>query len=596
MNRHTLLIFFLIEIFTIAGCIPAMHAPPIYTNETEPKLAEAGPEINNETTISTIENKQAKEDVDIVPKDTYILPDATSKDTKALDEALEYCRTAQGLWEKGELENAIDALDQAYSLILKVETDDDPELIRQKEDIRFLISKRILEIYASRHTVVNGYHKAIPLVMNSYVKKEIELFKGKDRPFLLEAYRRSGRYRPQIVKALKEAGLPEELSWLPLIESGFNIKAFSRARALGLWQFIPSTGYKFGLKRNHWIDERMDPIKSTKAAILYLKELHQIFGDWTTVLAAYNCGEGKVLKVIRNQNINYLDNFWDLYEKLPSETARYVPRFLACLFIIRNPEKYGIKLGKPDPSIPYETVTISKQVRLKDIAPIIGCRYEELKLLNPELRYHITPPETYSLKVPKGKGSILIAKIDQVPTWIPPRKAYTYHLVREGETLSYIALRYHSTIRDIVTLNQINDRDRIRVGQKLKIPLRKRKIAYLKREKTPTTPLQWEFIHHRVRRGDSLWTLARHYGITIKQIKALNNLSNTQLHIGQVLLIPRRKKEGLNPYRIETYRVKAGDSPYQIARSHNMSLERFLQINRLTPRSKIYPGQILYVE
>jgi len=240
-----------------------------------------------------------------------------------LDEALDFCQAAQDFWQKGELENALEALDQAYSLILNVDTDDDPNLIQQKEDLRFMISKRILEIYASRNIVVNGDHNAIPIVSNKHIKAEIDLFtKGGEKKFFIRSYKRSGRYRPFIVSELKKAGLPVELSWLPLIESGFNVVALSKARALGLWQFIPSTGYKFGLKRNIFIDERIDPVKSTKAAIAYLKALHNIFGDWNTVLASYNCGEGRVLRVIRSQNIKYLDDFWDLYQRLPKETAR----------------------------------------------------------------------------------------------------------------------------------------------------------------------------------------------------------------------------------------------------------------------------------
>ena len=240
----------------------------------------------------------------------------------------------------------------AYALILGISDQENPDIQQQKEDLRFLISKRILEIYASRNIVVNGNHDAIPLDINSHVQREIDSFtKGHEKKFFLAAYRRSGRYRPMIIAKLRQAGLPEELSWLPLIESGYKVNALSKARALGMWQFIPSTGYKFGLKRNKYIDERLDPVKSTDAAIAYMKEMHQMFGDWATVLAGYNCGEGRVSRVIRTQNINYLDNFWDLYQRLPRETARYVPRFLATLHIVKDPAKYGmdaVALEPPD--------------------------------------------------------------------------------------------------------------------------------------------------------------------------------------------------------------------------------------------------------
>jgi membrane-bound lytic murein transglycosylase D len=198
--------------------------------------------------------------------------------------------------------------------------------------------------------------------MNRHVQKAIDLFTtGREKEWFLKVYARSGKYRPAIVRELKEAGLPEELSWLPLIESGFSTVAISSARALGMWQFIASTGYKYGLNRDAWIDERMNPEKATKAAIAYLTELHQIFGEWTTALAAYNCGEARVLKEISTQKINYMDNFWDLYEKLPSETAFYVPKFLAVLHIVNNPSAYGIELPPLEKEIEYDKVNINKQ-------------------------------------------------------------------------------------------------------------------------------------------------------------------------------------------------------------------------------------------
>jgi membrane-bound lytic murein transglycosylase D len=515
---------------------------------------------------------------------------------QTLDEALEFCRTSQEFWGKGDFENGIAALDQAYELVLKAETNGDPKLVQQKEDIRFMICKRMLEIYASRHTVAKGNHNAIPMVMNTYVEREIKLFQGLERKFFLASYKRSGRYRPQIVEALGEAGLPTALSWLPLIESGFKVKALSRARALGLWQFIPSTGYKYGLKRDEWVDERMDVTKATQAAIDYMKELHDMFGDWTTVLAAYNCGEARVLRVIRNQNVNYLDNFWDLFEKLPYETARYVPRYLASLHIIKNPKKYGFDLPDVDPPEIYERVTVTKRMRLKDIAKISGISLDVLEALNPELRYKITPPTSYALKVPADQGPLLVSSLDKIPAWTAPARTYAYHRVRRGETLSHLAARYRTSARAIARANNISTRSIIRVGQRLKIPTRHYKPSYRtsKSRRTAYKDKSGKTIH-RVQRGDSLWLLARRYDTNIKEIMRLNNLRSTRLHIGQKLVIRKGTEAAEAVTDTEKYRVRRGDSPYTIARAHKMSLERFLRINDLTPRSKIYPGQVLLV-
>ena len=511
-----------------------------------------------------------------------------------LDDALELCQLSQEFWQKGELENAVEALDQAYALILHVDTTDQPKLIQQKEDLRFMISKRILEIYASRNIVVNGNHNAIPLVINSHIQAEINLLTRAERNFFRSSYKRSGRYRPQIVAALREAGLPEELSWLPLIESGYKVNALSRSRALGPWQFIPSTGYKFGLKRDKFIDERMDPTKSTRAAIAYLKELHGIFGDWSTVLAAYNCGEGKVLRVIRNQNLNYLDNFWDLYERLPRETARYVPRFLATLHIVNNPVKYGIDDIIVDPPLESERVTISKQVHLRDVARSIGVSEAKLKELNPELRYKIVPGDGYPLRVPLGHSNILLAKLDKIPVSHPPQRAFVYHRVRRGETLSVIAKKYRTSVSSLMRANKLRRSNFIVAGKLLKIPQR----GYVYKKPKPVRPKNGEAVTHIVRKGDSLWIIAKQYGTTTKNIQELNRLSTTDLYKGQTLTIfpAKGRKKPIDKKGMSTYQVRSGDSPFLIARRHNMSLERFLSINDLWHGSTIYPGQIVYIE
>ena len=462
-------------------------------------------------------------------------------DQEMLDSALESCETANYFWERGELDNALNSLDQAYSLILKVSPDDEPEILQQREDLRFTISKRIIEVYTSRFTVANGYKTPIPLVMNTHVERALELYKGKDRQFFLDAYRRSGRYLPAIVRALKETGLPEELSWLPLIESGFKIRALSKARALGLWQFIASTGYKYGLVRDQWVDERMDFMKSTHAAIAYLKELHQIFGDWATVLAAYNCGEGRVLKCIQTQRINYLDNFWDLYARLPHETVFYVPKFMAVLHILNDPEAYGFDLPPLEEEPETEEVFIDKQVHLKVVAKHLGVPYGCLQDLNPALRRSCTPDRPYALRVPKGKGQVLLAALEDMPVYRPPVPAYVMHKVRKGDCLSLIARRYRTSVRAIMEFNGLKRSGYIKVGWRLKIPTRG---AYSLDSKQPSpAPLHevhGKTVEYVVRKGDSLWKIANRFATTTGAIQSLNQLHSTRLYIGQILLIPHK--------------------------------------------------------
>jgi membrane-bound lytic murein transglycosylase D len=449
-----------------------------------------------------------------------------------LETALAHYESSQIFWAQGDLEKSMENLDQAYGLILKIDPEDNPGMVQDVDDLRYTISKRILEIYASRYVAVNGSHNEIPLVMNEHVEKEIRYFQNAKKQFFIESYRRSGRYRDNIVRKLKEAGLPVELSWLPLIESGFKVRALSRARALGLWQFIPSTGHKYGLKRDAWIDERLDPEKATDAAIAYLKELHSIFGDWTTVLAAYNCGEGRVLKVIRNQKVNYLDNFWDLYQRLPYETARYVPKFMATLHILNEPGKYGFYLGDPYEPFLSEDVLLKRQLRLKDVAAKTNIPLESLKSLNPELRHRTTPPSQYYLKVPHGTGIELLASLDTIPVWKPPQRSYVYHRVRRGETLSLIARKYGTSVTRIANANGIRRKHFIREGQRLKIPVRGKQYS-----KIASAPKLSANGTYRVRKGDSLWLIAQKFNTSPARLKQLNGLRSTRLDVGQVIKV-----------------------------------------------------------
>ncbi len=521
---------------------------------------------------------------------------------EALDSALELLQASSDYWEQGDHDNAVEALDKAYSLILQVEDEDDPDLMQQREDLRITIAKRIVEVYASRFTVADGTHKEIPLVMNEHVRKEIDSFLGREKDFFLAAYRRSGRYRPAILKMLKDEGLPRELSWLPLIESGYKVRAFSRARALGLWQFIASTGYKYGLKRDTWIDERMDPEKSTRAAIAYLKDLHQMFGDWTTALAAYNCGEWAVLKRIRTQRINYLDHFWDLYEKLPRETAAYVPRLIAVLHLTNQPEKYGLVLPPPDEEIKFEEVMINKKVNLKVISSRLDVDCDLLEELNAELRQDMTPDSPYPLKVPSGSAKVLLAKLSDIPesaipAWQPysPSPPYVLHTVRKGESLAGIARKYKTGVKAIKDMNGLGKKEQVNVGWTIKVPTRKGAVPMVPAKSTHVEVVQKpKTIEYIVKPGDTLWKIGSRYHTTPKDLRALNKLASPNLREGQVLMILPGPGTATAP-KTKNYKVRQGDTPWLIARKHDMELSDFLRLNNLSPKKILKVGQVVQV-
>jgi len=504
-----------------------------------------------------------------------------------LEEALYAYQDGQLAWEKGDFDTALAALDESYSLLLKLELPPDSLLNQEKNELRLMIAQRIQEIYASQETAVGNNHQSIPLEENKFVLDEINLFQGQERKLFEISYQRSGQYRKMILEELKKSGLPEELSWIPMIESWFNTRAYSRARALGLWQFIASTGNRFGLQRDRFIDERMDPIKSTRAAVKYLNELHSHFGDWTTALAGYNCGEYRVKRVIRTQRINYMDNFWDLYPMLPRETARFVPRFIATLLIINNPEKYGFDLPAPNPPLEYETVSVNKPVQLSSLSKALGLESETLANLNPELRQKSTPDREYLLKAPLGFGEQILSAINTLVKYVPPEASYIIHYVRRGETLSQIAQRYRTSVRAIARLTGLRSINIIKPGQRLKIP-----VSGSSRQYSSPPPLikEGEKLIYVVRRGDSLYKIASAFNTTIQKIKEENSLTSNDLEVGQKLVIQSGKPEGAT-----TYTVKSGDTPFEIAKRFGMNLNTFLQINGLGQRSKIYPGQELWV-
>ncbi len=609
------------------------HSPGgvVKTGQKEEKKSE-----NSQTNAGIVVSAE-KKPVRVAHSESKSKDGEAQQEQDMMEAALRLLSESHDYWVKGDMESALEMLDQAYALIL--DANGDPEIARQKDDLRLLISKRILSIYSGMQTTAQGKRGEIPIIINADVEKEIRSFQTGERNFFISSYQRSGLYRPDIVKELKRLGLPEELSWLPLVESGFKISALSSARALGLWQFIPSTGYKYGLERDQWIDERMDPEKSTRAAIAYLKDLHGMFGDWLTVLAGYNCGENRVLRVISKQHINYLDRFWDLYHQLPYETARYVPRFLATIHIVRDPQKYGMDLGSPmnkqgrGPG--YEVVKTNKSMRLQDIAQHLNIPEETMGQLNPELRYKITPENEYALKVPTDMAGKYASVADAIPHWEKPlpapqsRPVVIAHRVKRGESLGSIAKKYRTSPQSIRTYNHLSAKSSVKTGQYLSIPIRSSKVAKnvsnsVASEERKKKTVGGDFISYRVKKGDTLASIAEKNNTTVPAIKETNRMKKNTVKTGEIIKLARpvsgianeeasvsdvkgskkvvkgttsTKASSEGKKNDKTYVVKKGDSLTRIAKSHEMELSRLRELNNMKEKNvTLKEGQVIILE
>jgi membrane-bound lytic murein transglycosylase D len=380
----------------------------------------------------------------------------------------------------------------------------------------------------------------------------------------------------------------------------------------------------------------MDVEKSTEAAIAYLKELHSMFGDWLTVLAAYNCGEGRVLRVISRQHINYFDRFWDLYNQLPNETARYVPRFLATLQIIKDPGKYAMDLGNPvEKPIDYEIVKINKSMKLQDIAAKIELPEEILNLLNSELRYKITPDKEYYLKIPVdyvAKFNLVAGEVpeSEKPRFATGRMVFAKHRVKKGETIASIAKRYKVFPSTIASYNNISSKRVLVAGQKLRVPvIQVTRIARNKPDAKPnkirSTLAEAKHVY-KIKRGDTLLIIAKRFDIPVAQIKEINNLKSNSICIGQVLKLARaddgdvsEEKSSANKKAVKVqkkrqvagktlsgsdvdklgtnkYIVTKGDNLHIIARKNNLNINKLLELNNLSGDEALTPGQILVLK
>lgn len=416
----------------------------------------------------------------------------------------------------------------------------------------------------------------IPIIKNKSVDKYILLFQTRLREHFEKWLTRSGRYVPMMREILREHDLPQDLVYLALIESGFNPRAFSRARASGPWQFIRGTGKKYGLKINRWIDERRDPVKSTHAAAKYLKDLYGMFGSWPLAMASYNAGEGRIRRALRKTRAK---DFWELRKsrRIHRETRNYVPKFMAAILIAKDPEKYGFHVDYDEP-IPHEEVIIRQPAYLSSIAKASNISVKEIKTFNPELKRAITPPNLslYRLKLPAGKKGIFLANFSpEKEKKVVIGKTFK-HRVRRGETVSSIARRYGVSMQALFVANSLSKRSIIRTGQHLTI----------------SNGFDDTDIHH-VRRGESLSTIARKYRVSLRRLIKVNRLrKNSVIRPGQALVVPDRN---YSTHRGHKHRIRRGETISSIARKYAVRMSRLLKVNRLIKTSVIRAGHYLVI-
>ena len=351
----------------------------------------------------------------------------------------------------------------------KLATVQDVDAPGMAERIRTDITEAIeIEMRDTKFTVVDDRDGHIPLVRNKQVDQFINYFQNKGRKQFEIWLKRYMEYKDLILPILAEHEMPEEFIYLAMVESGLNPKAYSHANASGMWQFIYATGKQYGLNRDWYRDERRDIVKATHAACRYLKDLNNLFDNWYLTLAAYNCGQGRVLRAFK---LHQTYDFWQL-KSLPRETRNYIPYFLSAAIIAQSPGEYGFKIPKAEP-FRYDEVVLEKSADLAVLARVAGIKPKVLRDYNPELRQSATPSEgSYTLKLPMGKKDGFLAAWNAIPENERFAPQFVMHRVRYGESLWTISKKYSVSIHDLAAVNKIRNRNKVRVGQKLKVPLK----------------------------------------------------------------------------------------------------------------------------
>lgn len=486
--------------------------------------------------------------------------------------------------------------------------------------------------------------KALPTVIempyNQVVRSYIDMYTQRRRTLVEEMLGLSLYYMPIFEQALEQEGLPLELKYLPVIESALNPDAVSRVGATGLWQFMLSTAKGLGLEVNSLVDERRDPIRSSELAAKYLKQLYEIYGDWSLAIASYNCGPGNVNKALRRAGGGKQD-FWDIYYYLPKETRGYVPAFIAANYVMTYHNDHNIGNALAKRPVLTDTIHITQRVHFDQISEVLGIPVEELRVLNPQYRRDEIPGDIhpYALTLPSKQVYSYIVSEDSIvnhnsakyarrTTAVPGGEisdsetqfVVKYHKVKRGETLSIIARRYGVSVSTLKKWNGLRS-SRLKTGQRLRINTYQRvakkeepetvqeELAENKVEQPvekPNTTVQQsvdvDTKYHTVRRGETLGLIAERYGVTVSRLKDWNDLRSNKIFVGQRLKVVSMVDKG--EIEVEgdadvqenatTHKVRRGESLFSIAEDYGVTIDNLKEWNNLSG-SSIDAGQTLIV-
>ncbi len=460
-----------------------------------------------------------------------------------------------------------------------------------------------------------------PVVVNRQVKMYINLFQGKQRKYFGRWLARSGHYRDLITSELEASGIPKDLLYLAMIESGFNQRAYSKAKAVGLWQFMSGTGRDYGLSITRYVDERRDAEKSTKAAAAYLKCLYDEFGDWYLAVAAYNGGPGTLRKAIEKTKSR---DFWKIAQSrsLRLETKRYVPKLIAAIMIAKEPEKYGFTDIVYDQPLTWETIEVGPGLSMDAVATLTNSDQTEIKLLNQELRTSRTPMdrERYLVKIPSGTKMLAQSNLPRLHSVV--QTEYKTHIVKKNETLTRICKLYNINTTTLLKVNKLTSRN-LKPGTRLRIPYQNVAYRILPEGMDARIAAQDDLILHTVKRGDTISKISQRYQVPAELIVAWNGLVNMhKISVGQQLALYMSRTSATPGLSSSTtaadessmlvlsdsrkqlfsqnnqqdpytwYMVRSGDSLWTISRKFNTSPDRIKSWNNLKS-NLIHPGSKL---